>query len=295
MGKMNGKFMINESIKNRNHPLIRAKIAPNLALQERDRQILIGVHKYRLLSREQVQALFGFHSLTRINVRLRKLFDAKFLDRIFLPAFWGSPKAYYCLGMRGIEIVAETTDNDILEIKKERRQILKVREMFLRHQIAVNDSMIIFELMAKKLPNFQPEMHIAKVEIHSSTLLTINSNFHKLFKPDGYVAFRYQDKIYTLFLEIDLGTESLKIIQQKIGTYFNFGFSGEYQQIFGHKYFRVLFICSSQERLKNIKKVIEQQTDKMFWLAEIDKISVETIFSSIWQRPKREGLFSLIS
>lgn len=271
----------------RNHPQIRAEISPNLALQERDRQILQGVYKYRLLSRKQIQSLFGFGSLTRVNTRLRQLFDAKLLDRIFTPVFWGSPEAYYCLGIRGAEFIAENAKEDIFEIKRKRRQILKTSSLFLKHQIAVNEVRIAFELIFNNFPDFQLQFQTDNIQIIS--------NRGKVFIPDGYMVFLYQGRIFALFLEIDLGTETLNRIQEKAETYLAFGLSGEYQRQFGNKYFRVLFICSSLERLKNIKRVIEKKTDKMFWLTTTDKISFETIFTNIWQRPNQARLFSLIS
>lgn len=77
-------------------------------------------------------------------------------------------------------------------------------------------------------------------------------------------------------------------------NYLNFGLSGEYEKLFGYKYFKVLFVVSSGKRLENIKKLIEKKTDKMFWLTETENISHEMIFADIWQRPRKEGLFALL-
>lgn len=270
----------------RKHPQIRAKIAPNLALQARDGQILLGVHKYRILSRKQIQALFGFRSLTRVNTRLRKLFDAKFLDRIFVPVFWGSPEAYYCLGINGIMAVAAKARENITAIKKKRRQVAKTSHIFWKHQIMLNEVLIAFELAGKRLNDCQIKF--------STDNIQIITRLNKVFRPDGYLVFSYQGKTYPIFLEVDLGTESLKRIQEKMGNYLNFGLSGEYMKLFGYKYFKVLFVVSSASRLANIKKLIEKKTDKMFWLTETANISHQTIFTDIWQRPRKEGLFSLL-
>ncbi|MFH1287147.1 MAG: replication-relaxation family protein [bacterium] len=269
----------------RKHPQIRARIAPNLALQARDRQILLGVHKYRYLSRKQIQAFFGFKSLTRVNTRLRKLFDAKFLDRIFIPAFWGSPEAYYCLGVNGIMVAAEKSE-DISIIKKRRRQVSKTSPIFLKHQIMINEVLIAFELAGKRLNGCQIKF--------STDNIQIITRLNKVFRPDGYLVFSYYGKTYPLFLEADLGTESLKRIQEKMENYLTFGLSGEYGKLFGCKYFKVIFVFSSAKRLENIKKLIGGKTDKMFWLAEAKHISHQMIFRNIWHRPRKEGLFSFL-
>lgn len=142
--------------------------------------------------------LFGFKSLTRVNTRLRKLFDAKFLDRVFIPAFWGSPEVYYCLGINGILVVAEKSKEDIAEIKKERRQVEKTSNLFWGHQIMINEVMIAFELAGKWLNDYQIKFSTDNIQIVTRT--------NKIFRPDGYLVSSYKGKAYPLFLEVDLGT-----------------------------------------------------------------------------------------
>ena len=56
-----------------------------IAIQHRDETIMMLVAEFRFLSREQLQVLLDFPCITRINIRLKKLFDHGYLSRFFLP------------------------------------------------------------------------------------------------------------------------------------------------------------------------------------------------------------------
>lgn len=73
---------------------------PRILLQKRDKEIILAVYENRFLKRDQIERLF-FAGSTRsaCNQRLAKLYQHKFLDRIFLPiAGLVSSQATYALG-----------------------------------------------------------------------------------------------------------------------------------------------------------------------------------------------------
>ena len=91
----------------------RKKNPGRIILQPRDRDILQTVYAFRVLSREQLQQLLGIDGTRRINQRLRKLYDHKYLSRYFLHNNRGRAKAIYYLGPRGAELVADDLGVDL--------------------------------------------------------------------------------------------------------------------------------------------------------------------------------------
>jgi hypothetical protein len=82
--------------------------------------------------------------------------------------------------------------------------------------------------------------------------------------------------------------------QSKVKTYLEYARSGLYQQRYGLKFFRVLVITKTRERLLNLKGVTAHLTNKIFWFATIESLTAELIFKQIWERPSTEGKTSLL-
>jgi hypothetical protein len=82
--------------------------------------------------------------------------------------------------------------------------------------------------------------------------------------------------------------------KSKIQVYLDYAQFGLYQQRYGLNFFRVLVTTKTTERLFNLKSTTETLTDKMFWFSEASNITPEKIFDGIWERPGRDGKFSLL-
>jgi len=82
--------------------------------------------------------------------------------------------------------------------------------------------------------------------------------------------------------------------QAKVKTYLEYAASGSYQQKYGLKFFRVLVITKTRERLHNLKATTEKLTDKMFWFATSDELTSGKVFERIWERPAKDGKFGLL-
>ena len=269
----------------RRSPFQRAK--NSLVLQERDKKIIALCHDYRFLTQEQIRLLAGFGCRVRAGIRLRKLFDNDYLSRRFLPVFQGSGKILYFPGPRGIEIISEKSGIDPLKIKQKRKRILEISNFYLPHYLLINEFRLAFSLASKN----NPEISLKSWSTQKEIPLRLGE---KEFYPDAYLVYGYREKLYSLFLEIDRSTETNKRFAGKAGNYLKYGFDGYYRKQFGFQFFRVLIICPSAARLKNLKKLIEQKTNKMFWLALQADISPEKILTRIWQRPAKDSLFSLL-
>lgn len=266
-------------------PLKRTKNP--LVLQERDKKIIALCHEYHFLTQEQIRLLAGFGCYARANIRLRKLFDNGYLSRRFLPVFQGRAKILCFLGPKGVELISESSGIDPLKIKQNRKQLLEIRNFSLPHYLLINEFRLAFSLAAKN----NPEISLKSWKTQKEIPLRLGE---KEFYPDAYLVYGYRSKLYSLFLEIDRSTETNKRFAGKVENYLKYGFDGYYRKQFGFQFFRVLIVCPSAARLKNLKKLIEQKTDKIFWLAVQGDISPEKILTRIWQRPGQDSFFSIL-
>ena len=80
----------------------------------------------------------------------------------------------------------------------------------------------------------------------------------------------------------------------KVQSYIDFNVLGYYRQRFGVKYFRVLVITKTCERLYNLKKAVETVTDKLFWFTTLEQITPNTVFGPIWKRAGSKKYYPLI-
>jgi len=269
----------------RRSPFQRAK--NSLALQERDKKIIALCHEYHFLTQEQIRVLSGFGCRTRANIRLRKLFDAGYLSRRYLPNFKGRAKILCFPGPKGVEIISEKSGIDPQKIKQKRKQLFKIKNSSLPHYLSISEFKLAFFLSSKD----NPEINLKSWKTQKETPLILED---KKFYPDAYFSYSYRNKLYSLFLEIDRSTESNKQFEGKIENYLKYGFGGYYRKQFGLQFFRILVVCQTEARLRNLKKLIEKKTNKMFWLAIQKDISPGKVLTRIWQRPSQDSVFSLL-
>ena len=275
----------------------KAKSPQPISLQDRDRDIVVSVHEFGFLTREQIQRLFGFACTTRVNVRLRKLFDHGYLSRRFQPTTRGSSKAIYVVGENGVKLAAERSGIDPLDIRRRQKTCLERKELFFDHDLSVNDVRIAFCQAMDKQRGLQLERWVGSTDclleyaVHDAKS---NQEIRKLFRPDGYFRYLRDGKLFGCFLELDRSTMSTVRFQSKIITYLDYARSGFYRQRYGLTFFRVLVVTKSRERLLNLKSVTETLTDTIFWFTTIDRLTLDHIFDRIWERPGRDGLFNVM-
>ena len=269
----------------RRSPFERAKNL--MELQDRDKKIISLCHKFHFLTQEQIRLLLDFGCQVRAGIRLRKLFDNGYLSRRFIPVFQGRAKILYYPGPKGVELISEQAGIDLLKLKQKRKQLLEIKSTSLPHFLLINEFRTAFSLASKNNPEIIPKSWKTQKEIP----LQIEG---REFYPDAYLIYSFRNKVYSHFIEIDRSTESNKRIEEKVDNYLQYGLGGHYQRQSGFLFFRTLIVCQSEARLKNIKRLIEGKTDKMFWLVIQEDISDERILGRIWQRPGQNTLFSLL-
>ncbi|MBV9156103.1 MAG: replication-relaxation family protein [Acidobacteriaceae bacterium] len=233
----------------------------------------------QIIDRELAKLVSGFHSTTRANTRLLKLTRAGLLNRFFIGSIAAGRKAIYTLSPRGGLLAAA----DYRRISRSHGKTL-VGDLYVDHQMRINEAYVTVK--HKPLP--------------SGLRFRRWRSFHEPFTenarlvPDGYVELQSTAAVLSIFLEIDMGNQSMRVWEQKTRQYLQFAISGDFSRIFGGKQFRVLIITISRRRLLRIRSVIAKQTDKLFWLSDFHTINRAGFWSAIWHRPTGDQQLALI-
>lgn len=250
-----------------------------MILQKRDLDFfgILG-RDARLVDREQFMKFADFKSQTRANVRLLKLTANGFLRRYFLGTFKGGSKALYTLSPKGA-LAAEVENRPVIRPK----EVLLVGDPFVSHQLAINDVHI-----AARFASFEA-CKTVRFRSFSEPLTKVISLI-----PDGYLEFETPLGVRAAFLEVDCGTETLKVWAKKISLYLQLAISGTFKKIFQQEQFRVLVAVSSERRLQSIRKTIAKQTQKVFWLSTLEQIKREGFWFPVWLRATGDQKLSLL-
>ncbi len=259
---------------------------PNqIILQKRDIEILKAVFDYRYLTRSQIQILFKISSVTRINIRLRKLYDNKFLDRYYKPVLLGSSEAIYTIGLNACSIIAENSNLDIEEVKRRRRLDQISKSKFLEHNLIVNDFRI------ELLNDIRQENGFESIKWEDARDCEVKFKYRKnskritsSIKPDGYIEFIYQQKLYSFYIEIDLSTSNLSKLKAKFEGYYQFKINNLFKQNKGRENFYVLLITKTETRATNLHQLSSQFDSDIFWFTSLKQLNNNLLYDPIWKR-----------
>lgn len=250
----------------------------HLILQPRDRAFLRELAILRVVDHEQARRVAGFGSTSRANKRLLKLVRAGLLRRFFLGS-GGGRKALYSLSEKG----AFAADVPFRGLRRKQGAVIAM-DFFVEHQLAVNG--IFLAARFEKSPS--PEIRFVHwMGFHAPLAPELR------LIPDGYVEFAIPSGVTALFFEVDLGTESQKVWQEKTRQYVQLAVSGAFRRTFGHDRFRVLVVANSARRLESIRKTVAGVTEKIFRFATLDD-ALAQFFAPVWMKPvgsKAESLF----
>lgn len=250
-----------------------------LVLQERDRRLLRELATMKVIDREQTKIVAGFGSTSRVNRRLLALTHGGMLRRVFVGTVSGGRKAVYSLSPNGAHVAS------VPYIAYQRRQArLLVPELFLEHQFRINSILILLKYRPIPAVGIQLYKWLSFQQPLSPGVLLI---------PDAYFELSTQSGIRSMFLEVDLGTEPLRVWKKKVSSYLRLAISGEFTNLLHQPQFRVLVLTTSERRLSQIRSVILTSTIKIFWLSTFDLIDGEGFWSPVWLRPQGDHKHSL--
>jgi hypothetical protein len=247
-----------------------------ILLTDRDKQLAVHLTEAKLLDREQIQLLLEFGSITRANDRLSRLHMAGLIHRHFLGTVAGGRKAIYSISARGAATIGH---EKIWKLQRGDDELL-VGEAFVEHQLAVNWCWISMKC--------GPKCNLIR-------FVRFNEPISKSLPlaPDGYAELNVSGVVQPVFLEVDLGTETLKVWDRKVELYLRLAASGEFERIFRQSRFKVAVICSSDRRLKNLRGAVKKHTTKLFYFSLLQTIKRDGLIAPHWLRPEGEAIQSI--
>jgi hypothetical protein len=234
-------------------------------LQPRDRIVLEKLALLRLLDRRQIEELAGFHSVSRANVRLKRLRDAGLIVRYFTATATGSRRSIYALAKRGAEEIRASH----VPLKWKPDSAL-LGNSFAVHQLALSNIYIRAASGHEIRWRTFPAVPVPSIQII----------------PDAAIETATQ----SFFLEMDLGTEQAKVWSRKVALYLKFAISGAFREIVPHPQFAVLVVTDSEERMHFLRGLIAKQTPKLFWFQTLSTIKRQGFWSASWLRPEGRAL-----
>ena len=251
-----------------------------IVVQERDRHLLRELGVMRVVDREQVRIVAQFGSITRVNVRLLALTRAGLLRRFFVGTTAGGKKALYSLSARGAALV------DVPErgLRRRSNEAL-VGNFFVEHQLAINEIYCAVKYGAIPFRQVTFKRWLGFYAPLTSAQRLI---------PDGYFELQTASDVFTAFLEVDLGNESLAIWKGKAQNYLKYALSGNCEAQFGQSRFRTLVVANSERRLQSIRRTVAGATERIFWFTNLEAIERDGLFGAIRLRPKGDERQPLI-
>jgi len=276
----------------------RRKTAPPIRLTERDREIILALHKYRFLTTDHLQTLTGTKSRWGMNARLRLLYDHKYVDRpqaqYALFSHADKRPLIYALGNKSASLLSTRyglkMPAKVYWTEKNRR----VREKHIEHTLGIADFMIEMEVLCRETEHLEfisPEEILSrapkstqrskypfrwKTRIRHQNNRFEEHDFEVAIVPDYVFGIRdmrrkpdQNERFY--FVEIDRGTMpitrrdiSQTSFMRKILSYADTFERGIATKRFGMKGFQVLTVTTSEGRIREIQKAIEGIKGKAF-------------------------------
>jgi hypothetical protein len=238
-----------------------------MRLTARDLRVVTDVVEWQVLTRAQLAALGHFSSKTRSNAVLLRLVRFQYLSRRYQPAVAGTQRALYFPGPYTADLLHRPTE----AIARERRRVSTLSDLFLAHQLLVND--IRLQFVGRGLPRATGWLDDRAVRALKLGVV-----------PDAYAEYGGEGARFGAFIEADRGTETLTRWDAKVRLYLQLASSGRHRAALNRHYFRVLVICPSRSRLANLRRATAQLTDRLFWFSDLSHLQVEGPFARIWLR-----------
>lgn len=289
----------------------RATNPPRFQITSRDKQIILRVFYYRLLTAHQIEALLFYTSSTprgskaQCQRRLQLLYHHEYLDRIQLPVLMGEGRKPFIYGLahRGAQLAAAELGMSNSTMKWHPKQNQRKDLYRVDHDLANNDIWVILDRLvqahALSMPYWLTQWHLQSPPIKSKLPHIVIHGVNKYKLPDSYFALQfpmYSDLAH-FFYEEDRGTQSQRQWQEKVAAYREFKRSGRAEQNFGFRNFRVLTKTTTYKRLETLKQWTQQAGgDAIFWFTTQDRVSIwqpYQFLDAIWQVASSTGEYSI--
>jgi len=259
----------------------RRRKPSRVVITERDIDLFQALHLYGVMTRQQIQDCFGWNCVSDVNRRMRKLFDAGFLDRRFVPRKFGATPAVYLIGNEGVKILLEHRRGDVKSINRRRYRFKNISDSFLGHELLITEFACLLRSVFRRYRDCELREWLCDDQL-ADKCNVVESGADVLLKPDAFGSYHLHKGLFNIFLEADLGTEPLTRIKKKVELYRSFKASGLFEKNFNRKYFGVFIVANSDARAANITKSLPITSDLKVFVGNIETIRIDPLFAPVW-------------
>jgi len=282
--------------------------AVTFVITNRDLEILNALGRYRYLRTGQISKLVfpDNQSVQSARRRLKYLYHAGYVGRIqpLMQTGHGDGEMAYYLDKAGRALLDEDSLPNY-SLKNE------VKPLFLRHALDVSEFRLNLELAVQALPKIALHRVISDFELKSHTEKAIGKRKYRLFDevvdPIGkrkitvhpdlmfiVTAEGNNDQKFSrlYFVEVDRGTEGLRVISDKLTGYHLYKRENVFKKFGKFDDFRVLIQTNSAKRAANIQTHASAFEDVMdIWTTHDDVVSENSILLElIWVTSQKRSV-----
>ncbi|MFN3650402.1 MAG: replication-relaxation family protein [Armatimonadota bacterium] len=254
----------------------RTVVVPGTVLTERDAALILACYRHQWLTRQQLQLLFGM-GVTRINQRLRQLYDSRFLDRLRAGTVGVGMQPVYVAAEAAVPLLSRSTDLPEAQIREHLREDARASAVLLPHDLQVNDVRIALTRAIDGHPGLRLDLWLNTRESYDAFAPG------RVLRPDGYFRFWQGDVLFSFYLEVDRGTCNLPRWEAKVERYQEYREDGHYTARHGLSRFRVLVAAPSAARLENLRAATAKVVSRSFWFALTGELgAIAGVAAPIW-------------
>lgn len=254
-----------------------------LLITFQQREFISLLFSFRYARRVDFQKYFRNKTPHHINRQLKYLADNLFIksvnqtDRKNLINY---PQKVYCLGRRGIRLVAQSKNLQARDLKNRYRDS-KRSDCFVTHWLLVAEIFLQLREEARKTKTaltFQP-----KTDFEEDSVLV-------MLHPDAYIIEENENSRNEFFLEIIDQKSPRFVLRRRVRQYTKYFLNNSVEVETGEDFPIVLLVCPSEKVKRILQKYIGQRQDEegaealVFKLTTYDKIQSLGIAGSIWTR-----------
>jgi hypothetical protein len=271
----------------------------HIELQERDWQILRGLFESRIMTAAHASALYFEGRPEAAKKRLQKLKAAGLIAE--RPRLRPYDPAILFLSRQAFRLLSENgriEDYPKLQLGQMEKRA-RVSELTLKHELAVMDVKAAVVAAITKLS------HLRVAEFSTWPLLRqfrsrpSTGGKTQWVRPDGFIRIHQHESggtsEHAFFLEVDRSTETLDTLAIRCLCYREHYRAGGFAAQMGHAPseagrfpFRVLIVCKTEQRRRNLATRLLQQRPPVFtqvWLATFEEV-IPSPLGSVWSTPK---------
>lgn len=232
-----------------------------------DYEILRLVHDYHFLTVSQVTRLrYSAGSETTCQDRLKRLFNAGFLDRVQLPHVGtGNTQYLYTLSTLGCKELHPFGITNFSRYRPADTHTLKLPH--LEHVKSLNDFLIAARLLCRVHPDIQLVHTLHDLDMKRTPMrLTLDRQVVSIV-PDGFLDFRLSiaGRLYAMpvWLEVDRGTTWGNTLKLKLQKIISATQTLAFQELFGVASITVAIATTDEKRVDLMRSFIQAELQRL--------------------------------